>query len=183
MEESILKLTRMSGTDDQVQVLKEELEALCQRAQRKRGGAGELYAVSEASGILQLSGVLAVTPSSLCFLSVYAPPKDLLTNAHNAHTHTRISAPGPCGVATDGIGRVIVLDWARERMQLLTADGDPLVSCALSASGVGGGYTHEDMRRGEMFLEPCELIMDDLGNVAVLNFDIKAVVVYFMGTC
>jgi hypothetical protein len=46
-----------------------------------------------------------------------------------------------------------------------------------------GGVTHEDMRRGEMFLEPCELIMDDLGNVAVLNFDIKAVVVYFMGTC
>ena len=68
-------------------------------------------------------------------------------------------------------------------MQLLAADGAPLVSCALSASGVGGGYTHEDMRRGEMFLEPCELIMDDLGNVAVLNFDIKAVVVYYMGTC
>jgi hypothetical protein len=89
MEERILKLTRMSGTDDQIQVLKEELEALRQREQRKRCGAGELYTVSEASGILQLSGVLAVTPSSLWFLSVYARPlRNTCLQTHTMHTHT-----------------------------------------------------------------------------------------------
>lgn len=85
MEERILKLTRMSGTDDQIQVLKEELEALCQRAQRKRCGAGELYAVSEASGILQLSGVLAVF--FLPLSAVHPSEKPAYTPTQCNHTH------------------------------------------------------------------------------------------------
>lgn len=85
---------------------------------------------------------------------------------------------GPCAV--DGEGRLIVLDWERERMQLLDHDGMPLVSCALSASGIRRGYTEEDVRRGEVWMEPCGVVMDDSRKVVVVNFDCKAVVVYVL---
>ena len=137
LEKELVKLACLECVDDQVRVLKEELELL-----RKRKLAGEAYTVAEASGILQLTG--------------------------------------PCGVAVDGEGRLIVLDWERERMQLLDPDGMPLVSCALSASGIGGGYTEEEVRRGEVMLEPCEVVMDDSKKVAVVNSDYKAVVVYVL---
>lgn len=88
---------------------------------------------------------------------------------------------GPCGLATDGEGRLIVLDWARERLQLLCPDGaPPLASCALASSGVGGGYTDEDLRRAAKMMEPCAVAVDDEGKVAAINSDLKAVVVYLL---
>jgi len=85
---------------------------------------------------------------------------------------------GPCGVATDGEGRLIVLDWERERLQLLANDGTPFVSCALASSGAGGGYTEQDLQRASKMMEPCAVTVDDAGNVAAINSDLKAVVVY-----
>ena len=85
---------------------------------------------------------------------------------------------GPFGLATDGNGHIIVLDWARERLQVISNDGTFVVSCLLSASGVGGGYTYRDRKRADMMLEPSGAVIDDRGQIAAINSDMRAVVVY-----
>jgi len=84
----------------------------------------------------------------------------------------------PCGLATDGDGRILVVDWARDRLQVLERDGSLFVSCGASVDGMLFGYTPEDVRRADVILEPSGVAVDDLGQIAAVDSDAKCVKVY-----
>jgi len=84
---------------------------------------------------------------------------------------------GPCGVATDADGRVLLLDYSRDRVQLVSRDGAVIASCR-SGGQSGMWFSEEDVRFGDAVLEPCQGAVDDAGNLAVVHSDCAAIAVY-----
>ena len=74
-----------------------------------------------------------------------------------------------CSLRPCSEGRIIVMDWARERIQILESDGSLFVSCGSAEEGALFGYTAEDLRRADDMLEPIGVAVDDLGQIVALD--------------
>lgn len=90
-----------------------------------------------------------------------------------------VQLSGPCGVATDPQGRIILLDYQRDRVQLVTRNGAVIASCPAHGKAATG-FTVQDIRFADSVLEPCQGAIDDEGKLAVIKSDAGecAVVVY-----
>jgi hypothetical protein len=88
---------------------------------------------------------------------------------------------GPCGVGTEPEGRFLLLDYQRDRMQLVARDGAVIASCPSGAPSHGQaatGFTEEDVRFADSILEPCQGVIDDAGKLAVISSDASVIVIY-----